>query len=54
MRQLPNARPRPTEPGYVQGIQEIKKTLEDIWLNNKPVEPAIRELVQRTRPLFAN
>lgn len=54
MRQLPNARPRPTEPGYVQGIQEIKKTLEDIWLNNKPVEPAIRELVQRTQPLFAN
>lgn len=53
LRQLPNARPRPTHPGYVQGIQEIRKTLEDIWLNNKPVEPNIRELVRRTQPLFA-
>jgi sn-glycerol 3-phosphate transport system substrate-binding protein len=52
MRQLPTARPRPSEAGYVQGIQEIRKTLENIWLNNAPVEASMKDLVQRTQSLF--
>lgn len=52
MLQLPTARPRPADPGYVQAIQEIRKTLEDVWLNNRPVEPAINDLVSRTQSLF--
>lgn len=52
MLQLPTARPRPSEAGYVQGIQEIRKTLEDIWINNRPVEASINDLVNRTANLF--
>lgn len=52
MRQLPTARPRPSEAGYVQGIQEIRKTLENIWLNNAPVEASMKDLVTRTQSLF--
>jgi sn-glycerol 3-phosphate transport system substrate-binding protein len=52
MLQLPFARPRPTASGYVQAIPEIRRTLEDIWINNRPVEASINDLVNRTANLF--
>lgn len=51
-RQLPFARPRPSSAGYVQGTQEIIKALDRIFLQNAPVEATLRDLVQRTDPLF--
>lgn len=52
MLQLPTARPRPAESGYVQAIPEIRSTLDDIWINNRPVESSIADLVNRTANLF--
>lgn len=52
MLQLPSARPRPSDAGYVQGIQEIRKTLENIWLNSAPVQASLDDLVSRTQALF--
>jgi sn-glycerol 3-phosphate transport system substrate-binding protein len=52
MLQLPAARPRPTESGYLQAMTEINRTLEDIWINNRPVEASINDLVNRTANLF--
>jgi sn-glycerol 3-phosphate transport system substrate-binding protein len=52
MLQLPFARPRPAGSGYVQAIPEIRRTLEDIWINNRPVEASINDLVNRTANLF--
>ncbi len=54
VRQLPFARPRPTNGAYFQVSQEIVKSLEGIYLNNAPVESTLKELVTRTAPLFAN
>ncbi|ACO48107.1 ABC transporter substrate-binding protein [Deinococcus deserti] len=51
-RQLPFARPRPSSAGYVQGTQEIIKSLDRIFLQNAPVEATLKDLVQRTAPLF--
>lgn len=51
-RQLPFARPRPSSAGYVQGTQEIIKSLDRIFLQNAPVEATLKDLVQRTDPLF--
>lgn len=51
-RQLPFARPRPQAAGYVQGTQEIIKSLDRIFLQNAPVEATLKDLVTRTAPLF--
>lgn len=52
VRQLPFARPRPSSAGYVQGTQEIIKSLDAIFLKNAPVEATLTDLVNRTAPLF--
>jgi sn-glycerol 3-phosphate transport system substrate-binding protein len=51
-RQLPTARPRPVSAGYLQGTQEIIKSLDNIFLKNAPVDATLKELVTRTAPLF--
>jgi sn-glycerol 3-phosphate transport system substrate-binding protein len=52
VRQLPFARPRPSNGAYFQVTQEIVKSLESIYLNNTPVESTLKDLVGRTTPLF--
>lgn len=51
-RQLTLAQPRPTAPNYSQGNTEIQKALQDIYQRNAPVAATMRNLVQRTAPLF--
>lgn len=52
VRQLPYARPRPSTAAYFQVTTEIVKSLENIYLNNTPVENTLKDLVNRTAPLF--
>ena len=52
VRQLPYASPRPSNAGYFQATQEIIKSLENIYINNAPVEATLKDLVSRTAPLF--
>ncbi len=52
VRQLPYARPRPSTAAYFQVTTEIIKSLENIYLNNAPVEVTLKDLVSRTAPLF--
>jgi sn-glycerol 3-phosphate transport system substrate-binding protein len=52
VRQLPYARPRPSTSAYFQVTTEIVKSLESIYLNNTPVESTLKDLVNRTAPLF--
>jgi sn-glycerol 3-phosphate transport system substrate-binding protein len=52
VRQLPYARPRPSTGAYFQVTTEIVKSLENIYLNNTPVEATLKDLVTRTAPLF--
>lgn len=52
--QLPYARPRPTTSGYVQGTQEIIKSLDKIFVQNAPIDATLKDLVDRTAPLFSD
>ncbi len=52
VRQLPYARPRPSIGAYFQVTTETIKSLENIYLNNAPVEVTLKDLVSRTAPLF--
>lgn len=52
VRQLPFARPRPSNPAYFQVTQEIIKSMQSIYINNTPVEATIKDLVGRTASLF--
>jgi sn-glycerol 3-phosphate transport system substrate-binding protein len=50
--QLSYARPRPSTTGYVQGTQEIIKSLDRIFLQDAPIDATLSDLVQRTQSLF--
>ncbi len=54
IQQLPYARPRPSTSGYVQGTQEIIKSLDKIFVQNAPVDATLKDLVDRTAPLFVD
>jgi sn-glycerol 3-phosphate transport system substrate-binding protein len=54
MQQLPYARPRPSTSGYVQGTQEIIKSLDKIFVQNAPIDATLKDLVDRTAPLFVD
>ncbi|PNY81320.1 ABC transporter substrate-binding protein [Deinococcus koreensis] len=52
IQQLPYSRPRPSTTGYVQGTQEIIKSLDKIFVQNAPIDATLKDLVERTAPLF--